>query len=171
MKKFQSLKYHDSAHMHVTGESEYVDDRPIMRHELRTYFIHSRSRQDKKLNLKPIYEDPDIVEAFTGEDFAHNRWGTIFKDQPILAPKRSNLPGSQLLQLLQRHSKQLSMLNKELKLNTKIYQQFSLFNRRRKKSHLSRTLVISVVVIGKLLWKARINLRDVLRFKVLIIFI
>ena len=36
---------------------------------------------------------PGVVAIFTGHDFAHNLWGTIFKDQPILATDKVNYAG------------------------------------------------------------------------------
>ena len=74
---------HDYAHTHVAGESEFVDDRPIMKNELfcDVFFSTRAHALIKKIDLKM----PGVVEIFTGRDFTHNMWGTIFKDQPILA--------------------------------------------------------------------------------------
>lgn len=102
MRKFKSPKHHDSAHMHVTGESEYVDDRSIMRNELfMDVFYSTRAHAKiKKLNLDKIYEDPDVVAAYTGYDFAHNRWGTIFKDQPLLATDEVQFAGEPIVAIV-----------------------------------------------------------------------
>jgi xanthine dehydrogenase large subunit len=78
---------HDNAHTHVTGQSEYVDDRPIMSNELfMDVFYSSRAHAlITHLDFSELLNDPEIVAVFTGKDFPHNLWGTIFKDQPILA--------------------------------------------------------------------------------------
>jgi xanthine dehydrogenase large subunit len=78
---------HDSAHNHVTGASEYVDDRTILKNELFCDVIYSTRRHAKILNINfsKALKCPGIIAGFTGDDFHHNLWGTIFKDQPILA--------------------------------------------------------------------------------------
>lgn len=78
---------HDCAHTHVTGESEFVDDRPIMKNELfcDVFFSTRAHAMIKKIDFTEALKMPGVVEIFTGRDFAHNMWGTIFKDQPILA--------------------------------------------------------------------------------------
>lgn len=95
MSRFKSPKYHDCAHLHVTGESEYVDDRPIMRDELfMDVFYSSRAHAKiKKLDFSQVLSQPNVVAVYTGEDFAHNRWGTIFKDQPLLATDEVQFAG------------------------------------------------------------------------------
>lgn len=78
---------HDSAHLHVSGRSEFIDDRPEMAGELFievVYSMHARARI-KKLDLKAARALPGVAGVFTAGDFHGNRWGTIFKDQPLLA--------------------------------------------------------------------------------------
>jgi xanthine dehydrogenase large subunit len=78
---------HDSAHTHVTGESEFVDDRPAMHNELFADVIWSTRAHAliKSKDFSQVLSYPGVVTVFTGHDFHHNLWGTIFKDQPILA--------------------------------------------------------------------------------------
>lgn len=94
-KHFKSPKHHDCAHTHVTGESEYVDDRSIRRDELfMDVFYSTRAHAKiKKLDLSKVYDDPEVIAAYTGEDFYDNRWGTIFKDQPLLATEKVQFAG------------------------------------------------------------------------------
>lgn len=88
-------KPHDSAHNHVTGKSEYVDDRPLLRNELFCDVIFStRAHANiKSINLEKALAEPNIIAAYTGDDFHHNLWGTIFQDQPLLATKKVQFAG------------------------------------------------------------------------------
>lgn len=78
---------HDSAHLHVTGKSEFVDDRPLQKNELYAdVFYSTRAHANiKKLKWDKVLKYPGVVAVYTGNDFHHNLWGTIFQDQPILA--------------------------------------------------------------------------------------
>lgn len=87
MKKYASQLPHDSAHTHVTGESEFIDDRPRASNELDVELVYSsyaRARI-KKINKDRALKVPGVVGVFTAKDFHHNLWGTIFQDQPLLA--------------------------------------------------------------------------------------
>jgi xanthine dehydrogenase large subunit len=86
---------HDSAHTHVTGESEYVDDRTIARNELFVDIFYSTRAHAKikKLDYSKVFEDDDVVAVYTAKDFHHNLWGTIFKDQPLLADDKVQFAG------------------------------------------------------------------------------
>lgn len=78
---------HDSAHLHVTGRSEYVDDRPVLPNELFLEVIYSpvaRGRV-KTLDLRAARALPGVAGVFTADDVHDNLWGTIFRDQPLLA--------------------------------------------------------------------------------------
>ncbi len=86
---------HDYAHTHVCGESEFIDDRPVMKNELFCdVFFSSRAHAlIKRVDFTEVLKMPGVVAIFTGHDFAHNLWGTIFKDQPILATDKVNYAG------------------------------------------------------------------------------
>lgn len=86
---------HDNAHTHVTGESEYVDDRPAMGNELYCdIFFSTRAHATiKNIDFSEVLKQPGVVAIFTGHDFHHNLWGTIFKDQPILATDKVQFAG------------------------------------------------------------------------------
>lgn len=86
---------HDSAHTHVTGESEYVDDRPKMHNELFVDVFYSSVAHAliKSLDFTEVLKQPKVVAVFTGHDVYHNLWGTIFKDQPILAVEKVQFAG------------------------------------------------------------------------------
>ena len=90
---------HDYAHTHVAGESEFVDDRPIMKNELfcDVFFSTRAHALIKKVDFTECLNYPGVVAVFTGHDFAHNLWGTIFKDQPLLATDKVNFAGEGIL--------------------------------------------------------------------------
>ena len=86
---------HDSSTTHVTGKSEYIDDRPILKGELhcgRVYSPYARARI-RHLDTAPALAIPGVVCAVTAADVAHNVWGTIFQDQPIIAASEVNFVG------------------------------------------------------------------------------
>lgn len=86
---------HDYAHTHVCGESEFVDDRPVMRNEVfADVFYSSRAHAlIKRIDFTEVMRMPKILAVFTGRDFPHNIWGAIFKDQPILAVDKVQYAG------------------------------------------------------------------------------
>jgi xanthine dehydrogenase molybdopterin-binding subunit B len=86
---------HDYAHTHVAGESEFVDDRPIMKNELfvDVFFSTRAHALIKRIDFTEALKMPGVVEIFTGRDFHDNMWGTIFKDQPILATDKVQYAG------------------------------------------------------------------------------
>jgi xanthine dehydrogenase large subunit len=86
---------HDYAHTHVAGESEFVDDRPVLKNELFCdVFFSSRAHAlIKRIDFTEALKMPGVVEIFTGRDFHDNFWGTIFKDQPILATDKVQFAG------------------------------------------------------------------------------
>lgn len=86
---------HDCAHTHVRGESEYIEDRLLVRGEVWVgllYSPHAKARIER-IDSAAAREVEGVVGIFTGADFAHNRWGTIFADQPLLATDGVNYAG------------------------------------------------------------------------------
>ena len=86
---------HDSSRTHVTGRSEYVDDRPMLPGELFCGLVYSpfaRARL-KSLDLDRALAVPGVICAVTAKDVAHNLWGSIFVDQPLLAEKEVHYAG------------------------------------------------------------------------------
>lgn len=86
---------HDSSTTHVTGRSEYVDDRPMLRGELLcgiVYSPHARARLTR-LDLSAALAVPGVVCAVTAADVAHNLWGSIIVDQPLLVEQEAQYAG------------------------------------------------------------------------------
>jgi xanthine dehydrogenase large subunit len=86
---------HDSSVTHVTGKSEYVDDRPVLKGELLCGLVYSPCARARVagLDVTPALKIPGVVTAVTAADVAHNIWGTIFQDQPIIAANEVNYAG------------------------------------------------------------------------------
>ncbi len=80
---------HDSAHTHVTGQSEFIDDRRKAHGELLVGIIYSReaSAEITKADFSETLGIQGVVGVVTAKDVVHNLWGTIFQDQPLLADK------------------------------------------------------------------------------------
>lgn len=96
------IKVHDSAHNHVTGKSEYVDDRIAQKNELYADVIFSTRAHAKikKIDFTKALGEKNIVAGYTGADFHHNLWGTIFQDQPVLASDISQYAGEPIAILI-----------------------------------------------------------------------
>lgn len=77
---------HDSSFGHVTGTADFVDDRPFQAGELHVGIVYSPIARGK---IRGIHAEKALkipgVRVFTAKDLHHNRWGTIFQDQPVLA--------------------------------------------------------------------------------------
>ena len=78
--------HHDSALTHVTGESIFIDDRPMLRNEVLVGVVGApvSSGIVKKIDFKEALLIDGILGVYTAKDFPHNKWGTIVADQPIL---------------------------------------------------------------------------------------
>ena len=86
---------HDSAWTHVSGRSEFVDDKPFLRGELHVGLVwspHAKARitaidRSKALGI------PGVECVLTHTDLHHKLWGTIFQEQPFLAMDRVEYVG------------------------------------------------------------------------------
>lgn len=86
---------HDSSHTHVAGLSEFVDDRKAFGDEvavepLFSPYAHAKIKAIDTTKAKQV---PGVLGIYTAKDLAHNVWGTIFKDQPLLADKEVQFAG------------------------------------------------------------------------------
>ena len=86
---------HDSAHTHVQGLSEFVDDRPLMRNEVfvEVFYSTRAHAKIKTLDFTKVLANPKVLAVFTAKDFHDNFWGAIFKDQPLLAVDKVSFAG------------------------------------------------------------------------------
>ena len=78
---------HDSSSSHVTGESIFIDDRPLLSNELFVGILGSPMAYGKITNIDftKALSLPGVVQGFTHKDLNSNTWGAIVKEQPILA--------------------------------------------------------------------------------------
>ncbi|MES2963727.1 MAG: molybdopterin cofactor-binding domain-containing protein [Bdellovibrionota bacterium] len=78
---------HDSAHLHVAGRSEFIDDRPAMANELFVEIVYATAAHAriKRIDARAAQKLEGVAGIFTADDLHLNLWGTIFKDQPLLA--------------------------------------------------------------------------------------
>ena len=79
---------HESAHLHVSGEAEYVDDQPEPRGLLYaavgcSTMAHARIRQ---IDFSAVRSAPGVVEIITAEDIpGANNHGPVLPDDPVFA--------------------------------------------------------------------------------------
>jgi xanthine dehydrogenase large subunit len=78
---------HDSARGHVTGESVFLDDRPLQRNELHVGLVVSPVAHGylRAIDTSAALQTEGVAGIFTAADLHHNLWGTIIQDQPLLA--------------------------------------------------------------------------------------
>jgi xanthine dehydrogenase large subunit len=79
---------HESAHLHVTGAAEYVDDIPEVRGTLHAAFglAERAPARIRSIDLAAVRAAPGVVAALTAHDIpGENNVGPIVRDDPILA--------------------------------------------------------------------------------------
>ena len=83
---------HDSAHLHVSGRAAYTDDLPEPRDLLHlavgmSTVAHASVRD---LDLSDVLAAEGVVDTCTAADIpGENNYGSIIKDDPLLAVCRS----------------------------------------------------------------------------------
>ena len=92
MIKHGQNKSHDSAASHVTGKSEYVDDRDRSKRELLVGYVTAKVAHGEILEIDTTaaLKIPGVICVLTANDIQHNNWGTIVQDQPLLAANLIN---------------------------------------------------------------------------------
>ena len=89
------MKGHDSAWTHVSGQSEFIDDRLPLADEVQVGVLYAKvaPAKIKSIDIEKARKLPGVVSIYTAVDLAHNRWGTIFQDQPLLASDEVQFAG------------------------------------------------------------------------------
>lgn len=89
---------HDSSITHVTGESEYVDDRTMLAGELFVgcFYLKVAHAEIDAIDTSDALKILGVAAIVTAKDVAHNAWGPIFQDQPIIADKVTEFAGEVL---------------------------------------------------------------------------
>lgn len=77
---------HDSSQTHVTGQSVFIDDRGFLKNEIHAYPVGVPAACGilKNINCTDALKIPGVLAIYTAKDFAHNQWGTIVSEQPVL---------------------------------------------------------------------------------------
>jgi len=90
---------HDSAALHVTGGSIYIDDIPPVRGELCVDFYWSRVSHGRirEIDLSAARKVPGIVGLFTAADLPHNRFGPIIVDEVLIAAEEYMFMGQPIV--------------------------------------------------------------------------
>lgn len=90
---------HDSAVSHVTGTSEFIDDRPKQAGELIVEVVYSEVAHGeiKHIDIETALAIEGVVAIYSHQDLSNNRWGSIVQDQPLLAEDHVNYIGEPIL--------------------------------------------------------------------------
>lgn len=77
---------HDSGRGHVSGESIFVDDRVPLRNEVFVGILTAPIARGKleQINIEQAQKHPDFLGFWSAKDVAHNKWGTIVHEQPLI---------------------------------------------------------------------------------------
>lgn len=86
---------HDSAHLHVSGESIYIDDRHFMHNELHVGLLYSPHAKAKIITIdySQARTIPGVACILTATDLHQNHWGSIINEQPFIAAHEVNYVG------------------------------------------------------------------------------
>ena len=79
---------HESAHLHVSGEAEYVDDQPEPRGMLYAAIGHSAKAHARvrQVDFSTVWASPGVVEIITAQDIpGANNHGPVLADDPVFA--------------------------------------------------------------------------------------
>jgi len=94
---YHSNQRHDSAHKHVTGLAEYVDDITVPEGTLHAYLgLSERAHAEiKRIDLEKIRRAPGVVDVLTASDIpGHNDVSpTGLHDEPVFAEKTVEFHG------------------------------------------------------------------------------
>ncbi len=92
---------HDNALGHLTGRSEFIEDRPMMKSEVFVSYYASPYARAKitARNYSLALDVEGILGVWDYRDLSYNRWGNIKSDQPLLAEEETSYFGEPVLVL------------------------------------------------------------------------
>ncbi|MBU6450471.1 MAG: xanthine dehydrogenase molybdopterin binding subunit [Cyanobacteria bacterium REEB67] len=95
---------HDSAALHVSGESVYIDDMPYQHNEVLVGFLGSPYAHGriKNLDFSAALKIDDVVALFTYKDLAKNVFGPITQDEILLVEEESQFIGQPIVVIAAR---------------------------------------------------------------------
>ena len=78
---------HESAHLHVSGKANYVDDIPEVKGTLYAGLGLAEIANGKIINmdLSAVWQAEGVVSVLTGTELLHNNCGPVVADEPIIA--------------------------------------------------------------------------------------
>ena len=78
---------HESAHLHVSGKANYVDDIPEIEGTLYAGLGLAEIAHGKIINmdLSAVWQAEGVVSVLTGAELLHNNCGPVVADEPIIA--------------------------------------------------------------------------------------
>lgn len=78
---------HESAHLHVSGKANYVDDIPEVEGTLYAGLGLAEIAHGKiiKMDLSAVWQAEGVVSVLTGTELLHNNCGPVVADEPIIA--------------------------------------------------------------------------------------
>lgn len=78
---------HESAHLHVSGKANYVDDIPEVEGTLYAGLGLAEIAHGKIINmdLSAVWQAEGVVNVLTGTELLHNNCGPVVADEPIIA--------------------------------------------------------------------------------------
>lgn len=78
---------HESAHLHVSGKANYVDDIPEVEGTLYAGLGLAEIAHGKIINmdLSAVWQAEGVVTVLTGTELLHNNCGPVVADEPIIA--------------------------------------------------------------------------------------
>lgn len=109
---------HDSAKGHVTGESVYIDDMPLMKNELHVDYVGSPFAHGKlkSVDFSAAEKIPGVVACFTHKDLHHNRLGPIIQDEPLLVEDEAMFVGQPIVVVAAETKTALAKAKKAVKI-------------------------------------------------------
>ena len=109
---------HDSAQTHVSGESIFVDDRPKQNGELLVGLLYSEVASGilKLIDVSEALKIDGIHGIYTHKDLAHNIWGPIIADQPILVQDKISYVGEVIAVIAAEHNEAIEAAKKAIQI-------------------------------------------------------
>ena len=86
---------HESAHLHVSGKANYVDDIPEVEGTLYAGLGLAEIAHGKIINmdLSAVWQAEGVVSVLTGTELLHNNCGPVVADEPIIATDKVSFFG------------------------------------------------------------------------------
>ncbi|MBF0365245.1 MAG: molybdopterin-dependent oxidoreductase [Oligoflexia bacterium] len=85
----------ENSYAHVSGESVFTDDRPLLPNEVFVDFVASSVAYGniKGVDTSKLQQFPSVIAFYTAKDLQQNLFGGVICDQPLLADKQVTFIG------------------------------------------------------------------------------